>query len=81
MASLPSNVHVSQHPSLLAKLSQLRSKSTPAKEVKTLIHEISLILATEAFVKAISPVNGPKVCSLCSVLGVGRETVTDIGYL
>ena len=64
MASLPPHVHVSQHPSLMAKLSQLRSKSTSAKEVKMLIHEIGLILAIEALAKAISPADGPKVCVL-----------------
>lgn len=60
MASLP-HVHVSQHPTLLAKLSQLRSKSTAARDVKTLIHEITLILATEALAKALAPANGPIV--------------------
>lgn len=48
MASLPSNVHVSKHPCLRAKLSQLRSKSANARETKDLVHEISLILGTEA---------------------------------
>jgi uracil phosphoribosyltransferase len=61
MASLPPHVHVSQHPSLVAKLSQLRSKHTSAKEVKVLIHEIGLILAIEALAKAIKPADGPKV--------------------
>jgi len=60
MPSLPSNVHVSKHPSLLAKLSQLRSKSAGARDVKTLIHEISLILASEALPTAIAPADGPK---------------------
>ncbi|KFH48537.1 Uracil phosphoribosyltransferase-like protein [Hapsidospora chrysogenum ATCC 11550] len=60
MSSLPLNVHVSKHPSLLAKLSQLRSKSTGARDVKTLIHEISLILASEALPTAIAPAHGPK---------------------
>lgn len=59
MAPLPSNVHVSSHPSLLAKLSQLRSKSTSAKDVKNLIHEISLILATEALSSELKPAKGP----------------------
>ncbi|KAK7213351.1 hypothetical protein V2G26_020529 [Clonostachys chloroleuca] len=59
MASL-SNVHVSQHPSVLAKLSQLRSKSASSKDVKALIHEISLIVSTEALSKAITPTDGPK---------------------
>lgn len=60
MSSLPSNVNVSQHPCLLAKLSQLRSKSTSPKEVKALIHEISLIVSCEALAKAVTPVSGPK---------------------
>jgi len=46
--SLPSNVHISKHPCLRAKLSQLRSKSTGARDTKTLVHEIALILGTEA---------------------------------
>jgi uracil phosphoribosyltransferase len=63
MASL-SNVHVSQHPSVLAKLSQLRSKSASSKDVKALIHEISLVISTEALAKAITPADGPKVCRM-----------------
>lgn len=61
MANLPSNVHVSQHPSLLAKLSQLRSKSASSRDVKSLIHEISLVLACEAVSSALKATNGPKV--------------------
>jgi uracil phosphoribosyltransferase len=61
MASLPSNVHVSAHPCLRAKISQLRSKSTKSKEAKTLIHEITLMLATEALANATSTTDGPKV--------------------
>jgi len=48
MSALPTNVHVSKHPCLRAKLSQLRSKSMNARETKDVVHEISLILATEA---------------------------------
>lgn len=48
MSNLPPNVHVSKHPCLRAKLSQLRSKSANARETKDLVHEISLILGTEA---------------------------------
>lgn len=64
MASLPANVHVSQHPCLLAKLSQLRSKGTAAKDVKALIHEIALIVSCEALSKTVSPTDGPKVSSV-----------------
>ena len=49
--SLPSNVRVSSHPCLRAKLSQLRSKNTNARETKTLVHEISLLLGSEALVQ------------------------------
>ncbi|RMZ88692.1 hypothetical protein DV736_g4082, partial [Chaetothyriales sp. CBS 134916] len=48
MSDLPPNVHISRHPCLRAKLSQLRSKSASAKVTKQLVHEIALILATEA---------------------------------
>ncbi|KAK4106318.1 PRTase-like protein [Parathielavia hyrcaniae] len=59
MSNLPSNVHVSRHPCLLAKLSQLRSQSTPAREVKTLIHDISLIVGCEALAQGLETVPGP----------------------
>ncbi|KAI3391579.1 hypothetical protein diail_7071 [Diaporthe ilicicola] len=60
MSSLPSNVHVSNHPCLRAKLSQLRSKRTPAKDVKSLVHDISLIVGCEALASAITTAPGPK---------------------
>jgi len=46
---LPSNVHVSSHPCLQAKLSQLRSQSTRPRETRALVHEIASILGVEAF--------------------------------
>ncbi|KAI9678544.1 MAG: hypothetical protein M1817_005601 [Caeruleum heppii] len=45
---LPPNVNVSAHPCLKAKVSQLRSKHTNARETKSLIQEIASILAVEA---------------------------------
>lgn len=48
MDNLPPNVHVSKHPCLVAKLSQLRSKNTTTRETEQLIHDISIILGTEA---------------------------------
>ncbi|KAH6893432.1 uracil phosphoribosyltransferase-domain-containing protein [Thelonectria olida] len=59
MAS-PSNVHVSNHPCLQAKLSQLRSKSVSARDVKSLIHEIAVIVACEALAASLTSVDGPK---------------------
>lgn len=46
--TLPSNVHVSKHPCLRAKLSLLRSKNTSARDTKTLVSEIATILGVEA---------------------------------
>ncbi|EGP90419.1 uncharacterized protein MYCGRDRAFT_36976 [Zymoseptoria tritici IPO323] len=46
--STPSNVHVSTHPCVRAKLSLLRSASTNAKLVESLIHEIATIVGSEA---------------------------------
>ncbi|KHJ35874.1 putative uracil phosphoribosyltransferase [Erysiphe necator] len=51
---LPKNVHISKHPCLRAKLSQLRDQSISARETRTLIHEISLILGCEATANSLS---------------------------
>jgi uracil phosphoribosyltransferase len=58
MASIPPNVHVSRHPCLRAKISQLRSKATTARETKQLVHEISLILGIEALAELQTSVIG-----------------------
>ncbi|KAH8599982.1 uracil phosphoribosyltransferase-domain-containing protein [Bisporella sp. PMI_857] len=57
---LPPNVHISTHPCLQTKLSQLRESTTSARETKALIHEISLIIGVEATAKALSTRPGPK---------------------
>lgn len=54
MAALPSNVHVSSHPCLRAKLSQLRSKSTTARETKQLVHDIALMVGYEALASGLT---------------------------
>ncbi|KHN97542.1 uracil phosphoribosyltransferase [Metarhizium album ARSEF 1941] len=59
MSSLP-NVHISTHPSLRTKLSQLRSKTSDSKRVKALVNDISLILACEALAKNLATAPGPK---------------------
>jgi uracil phosphoribosyltransferase len=43
-----SNVHVSQHPLVLHKLSILRDKTTEPKKFRQLIKEITALLAYEA---------------------------------
>ncbi|KAF1831909.1 uracil phosphoribosyltransferas-like protein [Decorospora gaudefroyi] len=45
---LPKNAHVSTHPCLQAKLSQLRSASTGCRDAQTLVHEIALMVGYEA---------------------------------
>ncbi|KAL8952030.1 MAG: hypothetical protein Q9222_002017 [Ikaeria aurantiellina] len=57
LKSYPANVHVSQHPCLRAKLSQLRSKDANARETKTLIHEIAMIVACEALATELKTVS------------------------
>jgi hypothetical protein len=47
-SDLPKNAHVSTHPCLLAKLSQLRSAKTGCREAQTLVHEIALMVGYEA---------------------------------
>lgn len=47
--SLPSNIHISTHPCLHTKLSQLRSHTATPRETKALVHEIATILGVEAF--------------------------------
>jgi uracil phosphoribosyltransferase len=47
--SLPSNVHISSHPCLQAKLSLIRSSSTTPRETRGLVHDIATILGVEAF--------------------------------
>lgn len=60
MSSLP-NVHVSTHPSLRTKLSQLRSQTADSRQVKALVNDISLILACEALAKNLVTGPGAKV--------------------
>ncbi|KAL8823907.1 MAG: hypothetical protein Q9191_005454 [Dirinaria sp. TL-2023a] len=51
--TLPSNIHASTHPCLRAKLSQIRSKTTNARETKALVHEIALIIGCEALASSL----------------------------
>lgn len=63
-AALPPNVHVSQHPCVLAKLSQLRSSSTNSADVQRLVHEIATMVGCEALGNgAVDVVQGETVSS------------------
>lgn len=62
MATLPKNAHVSSHPCLKAKLSQLRSAGTASRDVQTLVHEIALMVGYEALASGLKAQDGSKVC-------------------
>jgi uracil phosphoribosyltransferase len=76
MASqFPPNVHISTHPCIKAKISQLRSLSTNARDFKFLIQEIATIVACEAFASVFSNANGKTVSVLAPVsLHFGKIT-------
>lgn len=71
--SFPSNVHVSSHPVLQAKLSQLRQK-TSAKETRQLSAEISTILSVWVSEGTFSTVSGPKALSATGAQYTTAET-------
>ncbi|EAW19187.1 uracil phosphoribosyltransferase [Aspergillus fischeri NRRL 181] len=71
--TLPSNVHVSSHPCLQAKLSQLRSHSTSPRETRSLVHDIATILGVEAFAAGLKVASGAKDKT---PLGIEYETKT-----
>lgn len=52
-ADLPPNVHISTHPCVRAKLSQLRSASTNSADVQRLVHEIATIVGCEALASGV----------------------------
>lgn len=54
---MASSIHVSSHPCVRAKLSQLRSASTNARDTKTLVHEIATIVGVEALAKGLEVEN------------------------
>ncbi|KAI9793895.1 MAG: hypothetical protein M1816_007147 [Peltula sp. TS41687] len=58
--SLPPNVHISRHPCVRAKLSQLRSAQTNGRDTKTLVHEIALLVGVEALRDNVQITDGEK---------------------
>lgn len=63
----PANVHVSSHPLLQAKLSQIRSASTTTRETRNLVHEIATILGVEAFASGWKATGTGKTVSVHSI--------------
>ncbi|EAW14478.1 uracil phosphoribosyltransferase [Aspergillus clavatus NRRL 1] len=70
---LPSNIHVSSHPCLQAKVSQLRSQSTSTRETRSLVHEIATILGVEALAAGLTTASSGKDKT---PLGIEYETQT-----
>ncbi|EOA87477.1 hypothetical protein ACJQWK_10130 [Exserohilum turcicum] len=56
--NIPKNAHVSTHPCLQAKLSQLRSAGTGSRDAQTLVHEIALMVGYEALAAGLKPQAG-----------------------
>ena len=63
---LPNNVHVSKHPCVRAKLSQLRSHTTSSKDTKSLVHEIATLVGVEALGHGLQTQQGETVSQLPS---------------
>ncbi|KAM0096409.1 hypothetical protein ACP6JD_000171 [Aspergillus fumigatus] len=74
--TLPSNVHVSSHPCLQAKLSQLRSHSTSPRETRSLVHDIATILGVEAFAAGLKAASGGK--AYCELLLNHAQAINDL---
>lgn len=63
-SDLPKNAHVSVHPCLQAKLSQLRSAKTGCRDAQTLVHEIALMVGYEALGAGLKAQQSGTVCGL-----------------
>ena len=74
-SSLPLNVHVSKHPCLRAKLSQLRSSSADARTTKALVNEIAMVLGVEALANLDLTPNGT-----VSHISIGLRVLADWTY-
>lgn len=76
--ALQSNIHISTHPCVRAKLSQIRSKDANARETQSLVHEIALLVACDALASGLQTVSTGTVSlsyslaypSLCSELPI-----------
>ena len=74
--SLPRNVHISTHPCVRAKLSQLRSHTTNSADVQRLVHEIATMVGCEALANgAVEAVEGGTVSH--PILPTAADTAAD----
>ncbi|KAL1296535.1 hypothetical protein AAFC00_000042 [Neodothiora populina] len=82
--SLPPSVHKSTHALLRAKLSQLRSQSTSARETKLLVSEIATMIGYEALADGLSVTAGAKDKSplgyeyTCETISPGHVSLVPI---
>lgn len=60
-ATPPSSIHISTHPCVRAKLSQIRSKDVNARETQSMVHEIALIVACDALASELQTVSSGTV--------------------
>ena len=74
-STLPANVHVSTHPCLRAKISQLRSNAANAREIKSLVHEIALIVGCETLAKSLDITSSGTVSSTCTATPTSSSRV------
>jgi uracil phosphoribosyltransferase len=85
---LPPNVHLSTHPCLQSKLSQLRQSTANARETKALVHEITLIVGCEATAAGLSTKKGTTVSrtthfpnkTYSTLLTTTSQSKTHLGY-
>ena len=86
---LPPNVHLSTHPCLQSKLSQLRQSTANARETKALVHEITLIVGCEATAAGLSTKKGTTVIrttthfpnnTYSTLLTTTSQSKTHLGY-
>ena len=75
--SLPSNVHISSHPCLQVKLSQLRSKSTHMAKTRRLVREMTNILGVEALAASLSVIKRKEKASNCLFPFIVFDTTSD----
>lgn len=71
-SSVPPNAHVSAHPCLKAKVSQLRSASTNGRDTNALVREIATIVGVEALGSVLSSASSGTVCPTSHVADVIR---------
>jgi hypothetical protein len=74
---LPPNVHISTHPCIQAKISQLRNLQISARDSKALIHEIATMVACEALAYAFTSVPDGSVSIISEIPPASIQSVSE----